>query len=51
MSDNIKSCSCKNEFQDDKYGNGMRLMNKTTSGYRCTVCGSTSGSTVAGKKK
>lgn len=40
----IKRCDCKHEFQDKKYGNGMRVMNPTGKGdksgdYRCTVCG------------
>jgi len=34
----IKSCTCKNEYQDEKYGEGMRLMNSTNTGFRCTVC-------------
>ena len=43
----IKKCSCKNDFQDKKYGKGRRVF--TTSGSssdsrakgrnRCTVCG------------
>ena len=32
-------CSCKSEFQDKKYGEGKRLMNKKNQGYSCTVCG------------
>lgn len=38
----IKKCTCKHEFQDEKYGKGYRVHNKTankeTSTYRCTVC-------------
>lgn len=39
----IKKCTCKNEFQDQRYGNGMRVMNASgASGkadkVRCTVC-------------
>jgi len=42
----IYPCSCKNEFQDTKYGKGNRLHNPCKSlskekdmGIRCTVCG------------
>jgi hypothetical protein len=36
----VLTCSCKHEFQDKKYGEGRRKMNKTKDGnYRCTVCG------------
>lgn len=49
--DNVRSCSCKNEFQDEKYGKGMRLKNKTTSGFRCTVCGTTDSANGSTKKK
>ena len=42
-STSIKSCECKNEYQDSKYGKRMRVKNsmlgKTGGGYRCTVCG------------
>ena len=40
----IKQCksNCENEFQDQKYGKGMRVMNPTRVkigiGFRCTVC-------------
>ena len=36
----ILRCSCKHEFQDNHYGKGMRLFNKTSKLdiYRCTVC-------------
>ena len=38
------SCTCKSEFQDERYGKGIRVFNEMTSGtkvngYRCTVCG------------
>ena len=40
----IKSCTCKHEFQDKRYGQGKRVFNKkadkSSSGYKCTVCGS-----------
>ncbi len=40
----VQSCTCKHEFQDQKYGKGMRVMNHAPaknvqpSRYRCTVC-------------
>lgn len=40
----IKKCTCVNEYQDRKYGKGMRV--HTTGkkdGDRCTVCGPVSG--------
>jgi hypothetical protein len=33
---------CKHNYQDEKYGEGMRVFNKTKSDppkWRCTVCG------------
>ena len=43
MASVIKKCTCKNEYQDKKYGTGMRVMNpmsKTKKGmHKCTVCG------------
>ena len=43
MSTKIVKCNCHNTYQDQKYGNGMRVANKTskskqTDTYRCTVC-------------
>lgn len=36
----IKSCNCKHEYQDSKYGKGNRVKICNTSGtYVCTVCG------------
>jgi len=39
----IKKCNCVSKFQDEKYGEGMRVMNETQEmnpiTYRCTVCG------------
>lgn len=44
----IKKCTfaltdrCKSEYQDEKYGRGQRVHNKTKDEdypYRCTVCG------------
>lgn len=40
----IKPCSCKHEFQDKKYGQGMRVMNRCkqvddkSTKFRCTIC-------------
>jgi len=34
----IKKCTCKHEFQDKKYGKGMRVFNKGKEVWRCTVC-------------
>ena len=34
-----KRCSCKHPDKDKKYGKQQRVHNKTTKGYRCTVCG------------
>ena len=36
----IGRCFCKSEYQDKKYGQGIRVMNRTKNGkVRCTVCG------------
>lgn len=38
----ILPCSCKHEFQDQRYGRGMRVANpsrKSPPMWRCTVCG------------
>lgn len=40
----IKECTCKSEFQDQRYGKGMRVHNEGKGGvgfddFRCTVCG------------
>ena len=38
----IKTCSCKSEYQDKKYGKNQRVHNryiKDSGGWRCTVCG------------
>lgn len=40
----IKRCTCKNAYQDRKYGKQNRVMNRTRSArgentvHRCTVC-------------
>jgi hypothetical protein len=36
---NIHPCGCVNEFQDETYGKGKRVMSVTTKGVRCSVCG------------
>lgn len=41
-STSIKRCTCYNVFQDKRYGVGLRLHNRKTTGttsWRCTVCG------------
>lgn len=41
----IKQCDCVNEYQDKRYGKGMRvhtpLANLKNGAWRCTVCGKT----------
>lgn len=34
----VRKCDCVHKYQDQKYGNGRRVMNKCNAGYRCTVC-------------
>lgn len=38
----VLRCTCKHEFQDERYGRGKRLHNKladkATYDWRCTVC-------------
>ena len=52
----IMKCSCKHEFQDEKYGKGNRIFNPAGKGsdqgkgYRCTVCGAAIGSASSKKK-
>jgi len=39
MGTKIVSCSCRSEFQDQRYGAGKRVANlKEDGGTRCTVC-------------
>ena len=42
----VLRCTCKHSFQDERYGDSMRLHNEekkgakaTSTKYRCTVCG------------
>jgi len=43
----VLTCTCQHEYQDKKYGKGMRVHNKaagnkgTEKKWRCTVCGAT----------
>lgn len=52
----VMKCSCKHEFQDNKYGKGMRVFNPAGKGsdqgssYICTVCGNKIGGST-GKRK
>lgn len=38
----LYKCTCKNKYQDDKYGKNIRVFNKMKQDipqkYRCTVC-------------
>lgn len=48
----IYQCSCTHEFQDAKYGKGIRVFNETANNdYRCTVCGQLRRAEILGKKK
>lgn len=39
MTTSIKKCNCIHKFQDERYGFGMRVHNRTKEdGWRCTVC-------------
>ena len=35
----IASCACVSEYQDGRYGKGMRVFNKGSGNSSCTVCG------------
>ncbi len=44
MSNSMKKrCKCVHPYQDKKYGKKIRIHNKTTKGWRCTVCGNEKG--------
>lgn len=32
-------CRCESKYQDKRYGKKLRIHNRTTKGWRCTVCG------------
>jgi hypothetical protein len=37
----IKHCTCKNDYQDERYGKYQRVFNEMKDGkHRCTICGS-----------
>lgn len=45
MNSKISKCNCINDYQDKKYGDKMRVMNRTAkvapskhTYYRCTIC-------------
>ena len=50
----IAKCNCKSKYQDEKYGEGMRVFTysgiKDTSKKKCTVCGKDLGSDNKDKK-
>lgn len=47
----IKKCGCYHKWQNEKYGDGMRVVNPLKAGgFRCTACGKTL-SLVVDKKK
>ena len=39
MPSKILKCNCEHKSQDELYGKGMRVFNKSTKGLRCTICG------------
>lgn len=40
MNTKVIKCTCKHDFQDRRYGAGMRVMNELPKkGWSCTVCG------------
>jgi hypothetical protein len=43
MTSKLLQCNCKSEYQDEKYGEGMRVHNEGNKSWRCTVCGSQKG--------
>lgn len=46
----IYSCTCKNEYQDKRYGFGRRVFNDAAKGWRCSVCSNVKGKATDGKK-
>jgi len=36
----VLACTCKHEYEDQRYGARMRLHNKCNKGFRCTICSS-----------
>lgn len=57
MSTAIRKCTCGNDYQDIRYGDGMRVMNSTNKTiedfvvYRCTVCEKESHGKQKGEKR
>ena len=52
MTTELIKCTCKSEFQDKTYGQGIRVGNTTSSSqYRCTVCGTVSGTKATATAK
>jgi len=52
MTTELIKCTCKSEFQDKTYGYGIRVGNCTSSSqYRCTVCGTVSGTKTTSTAK
>ena len=47
----VLACSCKHPAQDSMYGLGKRLHNKTSKGWRCTICKSASNIEGSSKAK
>ena len=47
----IKKCVCRHAYQDKMYGDGNRVCNQKSDGYRCTVCGKEVVSLSKDKKK
>lgn len=41
----VQPCKCEHQFQDERYGKGMRLHNISKDGEKatCTVCGEKKG--------
>lgn len=35
----VRKCKCQHEWQDQKYGLGMRVFNPGLKDLKCTVCG------------
>ena len=34
----VLPCTCKHDYEDQRYGKGLRLHNKCNKGFRCTIC-------------
>jgi hypothetical protein len=52
MTTQLIKCTCKSSFQDETYGQNVRVGNCTAqSQYRCTVCGTVSGTKTTATAK